>query len=110
MSTPVERSQSRGRDAFSTGRGGLGNIRQTSLSRTRAESGDPDNSSAVRGREPAPNPTKIYSTGRGGAGNIRSPSRDPSKPPAPAPIDASEQEIIRTHIAASQDVPVSVHV
>lgn len=114
MSSPTqERSQSRGRDAFSTGRGGVGNIRQTSLSRTRAELGSsptPD-VSVVRGREPVPaanSTTKIYSTGRGGAGNIRSPSRDPSKPPAPTLIDASQQEIIRNHIAVSQEVPVRV--
>ncbi|KAF5349194.1 hypothetical protein D9756_009521 [Leucocoprinus leucothites] len=109
MSDPQERSQSRGRDAFSTGRGGLGNIRQASAStsRSRPDKG-PDDFSDSRGREPLANsPDRIYSTGRGGAGNIRSPSRDPSKPPAPAPIDAAEREIIRTHIAASQVEPVS---
>jgi len=107
-----ERSQSRGREAFSTGRGGLGNIRQGSASRTRPEGG-PDDFSVSRGREPAPasngTPTKVYSTGRGGAGNIRSPSRDPGSPTAalPVPIEESEKEIIRNHMVASQDVPQS---
>lgn len=114
MSALQERSQSRGREAFSTGRGGLGNIRpaSTSASRTRTESGPgPDGFSDSRGREPiAASPTRVYSTGRGGAGNIRSPSRDPTQPPVPVLIDASEQEIIRTHLAASQMEPVSIFI
>jgi hypothetical protein len=107
MSDLQERSKSRGREAFSTGRGGVGNIRQSvSASRTRPDSAPgPDDFSDSRGRE-IKSSAKIYSTGRGGAGNIRSPSRDQSKP-APSPIDASEQDIIRNHIAASQVEPVS---
>ncbi|KAJ3576386.1 hypothetical protein NP233_g483 [Leucocoprinus birnbaumii] len=110
MSTPQERSQSRGREAFSTGRGGLGNIRAPSASTSRSRpdpTSGPDDFSDSRGREPVSNSDRLYSTGRGGAGNIRSPSRDQSKPPAPAPIDASEKEIIRNHLAASQTEPVS---
>ncbi|KAF8988106.1 hypothetical protein BDQ17DRAFT_1393430 [Cyathus striatus] len=72
-----ERSQSRGREYTSSGRGGLGNIRQASLSRDARPDG-PDDFSNSRGREPvvASSEGKIFSTGRGGAGNIRSPSRD----------------------------------
>ncbi|KAF8989133.1 hypothetical protein BDQ17DRAFT_1434668 [Cyathus striatus] len=72
-----ERSQSRGREFTSSGRGGLGNIRQASLSRDARPDG-PDDFSNSRGREPviASSEGKIFSTGRGGAGNIRSPSRD----------------------------------
>ncbi|EMD31986.1 hypothetical protein CERSUDRAFT_88593 [Gelatoporia subvermispora B] len=76
--SPV-RSTSRGRDAFlSSGRGGIGNIRQTSQDPTRA---DPDNASPARGREPTVNPERVLYTGRGGAGNIRSASnvRSPSR-------------------------------
>lgn len=108
---PKDRSQSRGRDAFaSTGRGGLGNIRQTSLGR-------PDSSPSpelVRGREPnagLPTTSKLYATGRGGAGNIRSPSRsqkrDPSQPPTlPAVFDVSEEDIMRNHRYVTEEAPV----
>ncbi|CAA7268549.1 unnamed protein product [Cyclocybe aegerita] len=96
----TERSTSRGRDAFqSTGRGGLGNIRQASLSRDRPETG-PDDFSVTRGREPIAHPNEVFSTGRGGAGNIRSPSRDPSKPSAP--VDSTEQDVIEKYVASQE--------
>ncbi|KAF8157263.1 hypothetical protein B0H34DRAFT_849518 [Crassisporium funariophilum] len=86
-----ERSVSRGREAFqSTGRGGIGNIRQTSLSRDARPDSGPDDFSTTRGREPLGSPTQIYSTGRGGAGNIRSPSRDVSRPPN---VDVLEEDV-----------------
>ncbi|KAF6746552.1 hypothetical protein DFP72DRAFT_922642 [Ephemerocybe angulata] len=100
-----DRSQSRGREALqSTGRGGFGNIRQTSLSRDRPDG--PDDFSATRGREPAPavhlgGATAIYSTGRGGAGNLRSPSREPSR------VDTREKEVIDSYVAQQGEVPVS---
>lgn len=108
-----ERSQSRGRDVFaSTGRGGVGNIRQTSLNRTES-SPAPE---LIRGREPntdtgLPTASKLYATGRGGAGNIRSPSRsqkrDPSQPPTLPPVfDASEEDIMRNHRYLIEEEPV----
>lgn len=86
-----ERSQSRGREAFSTGRGGLGNLRPSSASTSRTRPDElghlrppsrvrPDGLADSRGREAALNSTRNYSTGRGGAGNIRSPSRDTAQP------------------------------
>ncbi|KAF8915314.1 hypothetical protein CPB85DRAFT_422141 [Mucidula mucida] len=93
----MERSVSRGREGRemqSSGRGGLGNIRPTSLSRTR-EAG-PDDFSSTRGREPIPEVERkqVFSTGRGGAGNIRSPSRDVKESAGP---DAREREIVREY-------------
>ncbi|KAH6873492.1 hypothetical protein BKA70DRAFT_282827 [Coprinopsis sp. MPI-PUGE-AT-0042] len=98
-----DRSRSRGRDLLqSTGRGGFGNIRQSSESRDRPADG-PDDFSATRGREPLANPTIMYSTGRGGAGNLRSPSRDASRGP-----DAREREVIKEYNQTHGDGPVSV--
>ncbi|KAF9463265.1 hypothetical protein BDZ94DRAFT_1282617 [Collybia nuda] len=100
----ADRSQSRGREAFhSSGRGGIGNIRQASASRD-ARPGGPDDFSTSRGREPVPAST--FSTGRGGAGNIRSPSRDINNPLSPDSAKG-EQDIIRDHVAANQDAPHS---
>jgi len=72
----IERSLSRGRDVYSTGRGGAGNIR--SPSRDPVVNKGPEDFSDTRGREPVPagDPSAVISTGRGGRGNIRSPSRD----------------------------------
>ncbi|KAI0319720.1 hypothetical protein OF83DRAFT_1162808 [Amylostereum chailletii] len=75
-----ERSTSRGREFHSSGRGGVGNIRQASLSRDRAAFDGPDDFSVTRGREPHPahiqhDTGNAVSTGRGGAGNFRSRSR-----------------------------------
>jgi len=100
-----ERSASRGRANFSTGRGGIGNIRQSSLSRdTRPDSG-PDDFSVTRGREPiATQKLEVFSTGRGGMGNLRSPSRDVHK----TPIDEIvEEDVIREYKAAQEGAPVS---
>lgn len=99
-----DRSLSRGRDAFqSTGRGGLGNIRQASLSRDARPDSGPDDFSTTRGREPVPGAHKdVYSTGRGGVGNLRSPSRDASRPPAVP--DIAEQEALENYAATHQDV------
>ncbi|KAL0958535.1 hypothetical protein HGRIS_000675 [Hohenbuehelia grisea] len=98
--TDQERSLSRGREAYhSSGRGGLGNIRQTSASRDRAAVDGPDDFSRTRGREPAVPEHGVYSTGRGGAGNIRSPSRST---PSGA-TDAREAEILKSHAEADKD-------
>jgi hypothetical protein len=103
-----ERSVSRGRDAFqSSGRGGIGNIRQGSLSRDARPSTGPDDFSPTRGREPHIRLNvnePVYSTGRGGSGNIRSKSRDPSKLD---PTEASDERVVREHIAADEAVPHS---
>ncbi|KAF9493452.1 hypothetical protein BDN71DRAFT_1483462 [Pleurotus eryngii] len=94
MTDKNERSTSRGREAFhSSGRGGLGNIRQASASRDRPTDG-PDDFSITRGREAAPSPSRqVYSTGRGGAGNIRSPSRDPQ----PNTNSEYEAQVVKKH-------------
>ncbi|TFY50883.1 hypothetical protein EVJ58_g10847 [Rhodofomes roseus] len=80
----TDRSVSRGREFYSSGRGGVGNIRRASkddLTRPPASPTSPtgrpdhDDLSLTRGREPpAINPDSAKSTGRGGAGNIRSTS------------------------------------
>ncbi|PPQ84442.1 hypothetical protein CVT25_012543 [Psilocybe cyanescens] len=98
MTDSAERSISRGRDTFSTGRGGLGNIRQTSASRDARPSSGPDDFSPTRGREPIASPQQVFSTGRGGAGNLRSPSRAPKD----AQSDAAEQEVIREYVASQE--------
>lgn len=104
-STDSERSKSRGREGFtSTGRGGIGNIRQASLSRDARPSSGPDDFSATRGREPVSHPAKVFSTGRGGVGNLRSPSRDPANAPV---VDAAEQEVIREYVAAHENTVYS---
>jgi len=105
--TEQERSVSRGRDAFhSTGRGGIGNIRQTSASRdARPDSGlETLPRSRGREREPLVDTNKMYSTGRGGAGNLRSPSRNLSKSTS---RNAHEEEVIQNYIASKHDVPIS---
>jgi len=91
---------SRGRDAFqSSGRGGVGNIRQPSRSRDARPADGPDDFSPTRGREPAIHPDRVYSVGRGGAGNIRSPSCDVSRV---APPDAEYQaKLVREHAEAT---------
>jgi hypothetical protein len=92
-----DRSHSRGRDALlSTGRGGIGNIRQSSLSRDTGPS--PEDYSPNRGRETV----AIYSTGRGGAGNLRSPSRDPNRGPDPV-----EREVLDNYVTSHDNVPLS---
>jgi len=104
-----DRSQSRGRELFySSGRGGAGNIRQASASRDARPDG-PDDFSNPRGREPRLAPSTdaagahIISTGRGGAGNMRSPSRDARTGTGTA-ANAVEDCLIRSHLAADQDV------
>ncbi|KAI0260549.1 hypothetical protein BC834DRAFT_831678 [Gloeopeniophorella convolvens] len=82
-----ERSASRGRPVFPSGRGGVGNIRR-SLSREPHSPvrGGPDDFSDTRGRElvSSRDPNKVISTGIGGAGNIRSPSQSRGRePPVP---------------------------
>ncbi|KAI0826972.1 hypothetical protein BC628DRAFT_185707 [Trametes gibbosa] len=75
-SSPDRRSVSRGRDAFSSGRGGVGNMHRPSVdaaSPSRPTTEEP--MSPVRGREAAADPERAKSTGRGGVGNIRSRSR-----------------------------------
>jgi len=101
-----ERSLSRGRDAYlSSGRGGVGNIRQASQSRDARPGTGPDDISPNRGREPHVRlGDQVHSTGRGGAGNIRSKSRDPSKLD---PTEASDERIVREHIVIDEAVPHS---
>ena len=97
----------RGRDAFqSTGRGGLGNIRQVSLSRTARRDTGPDDFSITHGREVLSSrvPAAIFSTGRGGAGNLRSPSCDSIPANTSDPV---EQVVIRDYAAAHKGAPVS---
>ncbi|KAH9849645.1 hypothetical protein C2E23DRAFT_888126 [Lenzites betulinus] len=74
--SPDRRSVSRGRDAFSSGRGGAGNMHRPSID-TDSPSRPPTKEamSPVRGREAAVDPERAKSTGRGGMGNIRSRSR-----------------------------------
>ncbi|KAI0795640.1 hypothetical protein C8Q75DRAFT_711651 [Abortiporus biennis] len=117
-----DRSVSRGRDSFqSSGRGGAGNIRRSSLSRDPAASPapagrDPDLYSPARGREPGVDrekPTQTHAVGRGGVGNIRSRSRAraTSKAPEGHPQTASiiseaaanEAEYERNVIKAAQE-------
>ncbi|KAI0777531.1 hypothetical protein BD413DRAFT_181579 [Trametes elegans] len=72
----TDRSVSRGREAFSSGRGGIGNMHRPSVdtaSPSRPVTGEP--LSPVRGREATVDPERAKSTGRGGMGNIRSKSR-----------------------------------
>jgi hypothetical protein len=58
-----ERSLSRGREAFqSSGRGGIGNIRQASLSRDARPGTGPDDFSPTRGREPHVHPGEPVGT------------------------------------------------
>jgi len=73
----MSRSQSRGREFESSGRGGAGNIRPQSREPL-AHGLGPEDYSASRGRElRSTSKEPITHSGRGGAGNIRSPSRDP---------------------------------
>ncbi|KAI0646188.1 hypothetical protein C8Q79DRAFT_926215 [Trametes meyenii] len=90
-SSTDHRSVSRGREAFSSGRGGIGNIHRPSI-----DTGSPTQSprepmSPVRGREATVDPERAKSTGRGGVGNIRSGSRarSASKVPQNLPQTAS---------------------
>ncbi|KAH9896738.1 hypothetical protein C8Q73DRAFT_642931 [Cubamyces lactineus] len=91
-SSTDRRSVSRGREAFSSGRGGIGNMHRPSVdtaSPVRANAGEP--LSPVRGREATVDPERVKSTGRGGMGNIRSGSRarSASKVPENFPQTAS---------------------
>ncbi|KAF8880105.1 hypothetical protein CPB84DRAFT_1687717, partial [Gymnopilus junonius] len=85
----------------STGRGGMGNIRQASLSRDARPTTGPDDFSVTRGRERMANPNQVFSTGRGGAGNLRSPSRDPQVQASPK-LEAAEKEVIREYVASQE--------
>lgn len=100
-----ERSVSRGRDALiSSGRGGIGNIRASSVARDARPDSGPDDFSDSRGREPRQEQTHVFSTGRGGAGNIRSPSRDVGVVRSGA--DDKDQGVIRSHIVADNELGV----
>ncbi|KII83323.1 hypothetical protein PLICRDRAFT_180580 [Plicaturopsis crispa FD-325 SS-3] len=93
----ASRSVSRGREALqSSGRGGAGNIRSSSVSR------EPEIIPA-RGRA-AVNPAQAISTGRGGAGNIRSPSRD-----AHADLISSDKAEFGTDAVIRHDSDEGVH-
>ncbi|KAF5323758.1 hypothetical protein D9619_012853 [Psilocybe cf. subviscida] len=112
----TDRSVSRGREAYSTGRGGAGNIRQQSFKspspasptgNPNARTGlGPDDFSVTRGREPAafgrargvsPGSNGVYSTGRGGAGNLRSPSREAGRAALNAGV-AQDEQVIRDYV------------
>ncbi|EOR01889.1 hypothetical protein E3P77_01690 [Wallemia ichthyophaga] len=72
-----ERSDSRGRDPIvSTGRGGAGNLRASSRTRSAYDNDDDDRGRSTRSAHPPP--PKAVHAGRGGVGNVRSPSRDPA--------------------------------
>ncbi|KAG1794456.1 uncharacterized protein HD556DRAFT_435883 [Suillus plorans] len=74
------RSISRGRDSFqSSGRGGAGNIRRSSVSSDPRPVDDLNDSDSTRGREQAVHPDRMVSVGRGGVGNMRTPSQDVGK-------------------------------
>ncbi|KIJ33120.1 hypothetical protein M422DRAFT_52572 [Sphaerobolus stellatus SS14] len=116
--SPV-RSRSRGRDFTSSGRGGAGNIRPTSVSRSRDARPDngPDDFSQTRGRDVAPVPVHsapgtgytVTASGRGGVGNIiRSPSRGPG-PVSPArPVHTqSEQDVLAAAAERDAELPHS---
>ncbi|KAF5317765.1 hypothetical protein D9619_012501 [Psilocybe cf. subviscida] len=91
----------------STGRGGLGNIRQQSASRDARPETGPDDFSATRGREPVPSKTGVFSTGRGGAGNLRSPSRDPRSSSNDAVAAEKEREVIRDYVQSHEGAAFS---
>lgn len=92
----------RGRDnIISSGRGGAGNIRQSSLSRDARPTphSGPEDYSDTRGRElgnTSISPTRrgLSSSGRGGAGNIRSASKDATTIRAEI---SREREVINAH-------------
>ncbi|KAI0360808.1 hypothetical protein OH77DRAFT_724802 [Trametes cingulata] len=79
------RSVSRGREAFSSGRGGIGNMHRPSGDPASPAQAPEEPISPVRGREATVDPERAKSTGRGGMGNIRSGSRarDASKAVVP---------------------------
>ncbi|KAI0635037.1 hypothetical protein C8Q77DRAFT_671096 [Trametes polyzona] len=70
-----DRSVSRGREAFSSGRGGIGNIHRPSVDTRSPSRPGAEPMSPVRGREATVDPERAQTTGRGGMGNIRSGSR-----------------------------------
>ncbi|KAG2152775.1 hypothetical protein DEU56DRAFT_907952 [Suillus clintonianus] len=75
--TNESRSVSRGRESFqSSGRGGIGNIRRSSISSDPRPVDSSSDSDSARGREQAVHPDRLFSVGRGGAGNMRSPSQE----------------------------------
>ncbi|KAJ8592585.1 hypothetical protein M405DRAFT_888485 [Rhizopogon salebrosus TDB-379] len=109
------RSVSRGRDSFqSSGRGGIGNIRRSSISSDTRPLESSEGSDAARGREPAVHPDRMhmFSVGRGGAGNIRSPSQDVGKDHPQtvtilnehAAVQAEYEQNIKKHHAESNPV------
>ncbi|OJT12373.1 hypothetical protein TRAPUB_11075 [Trametes pubescens] len=69
------RSVSRGREAISSGRGGIGNIHRPSIDTDSPSRPNGEPMSPVRGREATVDPDRAMYTGRGGMGNIRSGSR-----------------------------------
>ncbi|KAI5117022.1 hypothetical protein M0805_000006 [Coniferiporia weirii] len=91
MSDAQSPSPSRGRELFSTGRGGAGNIHR-SLSR---DAPPVPAVPAPRGREPAVG-TDVTHVGRGGVGNVRSPSR-PRDPSLDAKQANYEHSLIERH-------------
>ncbi|KAI0708123.1 hypothetical protein C8T65DRAFT_214603 [Cerioporus squamosus] len=74
-SSTDRRSVSRGREAFSSGRGGIGNIRRPSIDTASPSRPAAEPLSPVRGREATVDPERARTTGRGGMGNIRSGSQ-----------------------------------
>ncbi|KAI9568671.1 hypothetical protein HD554DRAFT_701539 [Boletus coccyginus] len=82
-------STRRRRDTFkSSGRGGIGNIRRSPLSREVRPTYGLNDLSHANGREPAIRSDRVgvFSIGRGGVGNIRPPLREPQS------ITAAEAE------------------
>ncbi|KII85723.1 hypothetical protein PLICRDRAFT_56930 [Plicaturopsis crispa FD-325 SS-3] len=98
-STNTDQSSSRGREAFqSSGRGGAGNIRRSSVSSDNAPEGV---FTDARGREHAVDTTKVLSTGRGGAGNLQSLSRSRHHPAISKVQHPQTASIMSDHAAAN---------
>ncbi|KAG1733111.1 hypothetical protein EDB19DRAFT_1232200 [Suillus lakei] len=108
------RSVSRGRESFhSSGRGGIGNIRRSSISSDPRPVDGPD-SDSIRGREQVVHPDRMqmFSVGRGGAGNMRSPSQEVGKDHPQtvtilnehAAVQAEYEQQIKKHHAESNPI------
>ncbi|KAI0701608.1 hypothetical protein C8Q76DRAFT_234960 [Earliella scabrosa] len=99
-SSPDRRSVSRGREAFSSGRGGIGNIRRPSIDAASPSRAAGEALSPVRGRETAVDPER-RTTGRGGMGNIRSGSQTRTAAVIPVPENYPQTASLVSDHAAS---------
>lgn len=93
LSSPISLSFPRSRDSFaSSGRGGSGNIRRSSVGREARPSVDVRGSPASREIEPSSSSSRFVSVGRGGKGNLQPPS-----PPADLATHPRTAAIISQH-------------